>query len=344
MISGGGELVTQQTAVRHLKNKLGAAMWIVYALVVHVLLLGSIFVIYFRSPVITGLKPQKELLSYGLEAPANRLVLIVTDGFRADSFFEGNCATVPHLREIFVREGLVGVSRTHVPTESRPGHIALLAGLYEDPSAVLRGWKKNPVDFDTIFHRVKYAYSWGAEDIIEVFEHLSNSKNKHFRYYTQHLDFSPGYETYQLDDWVLKKVKLLLERKAETLRRAKPVIFFLHLLGLDTAGHVHKPGTPKFLVNVEKTERGIYDIYKEFEKVFPDKRTTYLLTSDHGMTDSGMAWSTYLGELLISTILNFRLPWRWHAPRNRHSLYAVGRGGVACSAPSWSQLQVQRRR
>ncbi|EDV36335.1 uncharacterized protein Dana_GF12912 [Drosophila ananassae] len=262
-------------------------MWIVYALVVHVLLLGSIFVIYFRSPVITDLKPQKELLSYGLEAPANRLVLIVTDGFRADSFFESNCANVPHLREIFIREGLVGVSRTHVPTESRPGHIALLAGLYEDPSAVLRGWKKNPVDFDTIFHRVKHAYSWGAEDIIEVFEHLSNGKNKHFRFYTQHLDFSPGYETYQLDDWVLKKVKLLLERKGETLRRAKPVIFFLHLLGLDTAGHVHKPGTPKFLQNVEKTERGIYDIYHEFEKAFPDKRTTYLLTSDHGMTDSG---------------------------------------------------------
>ncbi|KAH8331795.1 hypothetical protein KR074_012188 [Drosophila pseudoananassae] len=262
-------------------------MWVVYALVVHVLLLGSIFVIYFRSPVITGLKPQKEFLWYGLEAPAKRLVLIVTDGFRADSFFENNCANVPHLREIFTREGLVGVSRTHVPTESRPGHIALLAGLYEDPSAVLRGWKKNPVDFDTIFHRVKHSYSWGAGDIIEVFEDLSEGVNRHFRFYTQHLDFSPGYETYQLDDWVLKKVKLLLERKRETLQRAKPVFFFLHLLGLDTAGHVHKPGTPKFLQNLEKTERGIYDIYQEFEKVFPDKRTTYLLTSDHGMTDSG---------------------------------------------------------
>jgi len=68
-------------------------MWIAYALVVHVLLLGSIFVIYFRSPVITGLTPQKHPLYYGLEAPANRLVLIVTDGFRADSFFEENCLT-----------------------------------------------------------------------------------------------------------------------------------------------------------------------------------------------------------------------------------------------------------
>ncbi|XP_017049740.1 GPI ethanolamine phosphate transferase 1 [Drosophila ficusphila] len=262
-------------------------MWIPYALVVHVLLLGSIFVIYFRSPVITGLTPQKRPLFYGLEPPANRLVLIVLDGFRADSFFEENCRYVPHLREIFLREGMVGVSRTRVPTETRPGHITLIAGLYEDPSAVLRGWKRNPIDFDTVFNRSSQTYAWGAEDVLHVFSKISKGENMHFRSYFDDLDFSPGYNAYELDEWVFKRVKLLLQDKSESLQQSKNVVFFLHLLGLDTSGHVHKPGSPKFRETVDKTEKGVYEIYQEFERVFPDKRTAYLLTADHGMTDSG---------------------------------------------------------
>lgn len=48
------------------------------------MLLISIFDIYFKSPIIGGVPDQK--VDY--EPPADRLVLFVADGLRADTFFD----------------------------------------------------------------------------------------------------------------------------------------------------------------------------------------------------------------------------------------------------------------
>ncbi|SPP73615.1 GPI ethanolamine phosphate transferase 1-like [Drosophila guanche] len=263
-------------------------MWIFCAFLVHVLLLGSILV-NFRSTVIQDLQPQPPLLAYALDAPASRLVIFATDGLRAASFFEDNCHHVPHLREIFMREGLVGISRTRTPTESRPGHIALLAGFYEDPSAVFTGWKRNPVQFDSLLNHSGYSFSWGCPDIMGVFESVTKrGGGVLFHSFDDKVYESARWATYRLDEWVFSQVSVFLDHMKNKWSTSSPVVFFLHLPSTDRAGHVHKPATSLFHNSLNITDHGIWEMYQQFEETFPDKQTVYLLTSDHGMTDTGI--------------------------------------------------------
>ena len=62
-------------------------------------------------------------------------------------------------------------------------------------------------------------------------------------------------------------------------------VFFLHLLGIDTNGHAHCPESEEYMRNIQLVDTGVQRIYELFEKVFPDKSTAYLFTSDHGMSN-----------------------------------------------------------
>ncbi|KAF4125306.1 GPI ethanolamine phosphate transferase 1 [Geosmithia morbida] len=274
------------------------------AMVFHLVYIVSIFDIYFVSPVVSGMR------LFGVErqptdrAPADRLVLFVGDGLRADKAFQSfplpypttdddlvPRPLAPFLRSKVLEEGTFGVSHTRVPTESRPGHVALIAGLYEDVSAVATGWKLNPVGFDSVFNRSRHTWSWGSPDILPMFERGAvPGRVDAYMYGAELEDFSK--DGMHLDFWVFDHVKDFFAEAAvnpelNNAVRQDKVVFFLHLLGLDTTGHAKRPYSPEYLDNIRIVDQGVKEVTELIDNFYKDGRTAYVFTADHGMSDWG---------------------------------------------------------
>lgn len=91
-------------------DKMKMITFFVVGLVVHVVFFLSIFDIYFTSPLVHGMTPQR----VSLPPPAKRLVLFVADGLRADSLFkpdDNGTVRTPYLRwDYLFMHGLDGLN------------------------------------------------------------------------------------------------------------------------------------------------------------------------------------------------------------------------------------------
>ncbi|KAG0471833.1 hypothetical protein HPP92_016379 [Vanilla planifolia] len=263
--------------------------WLVaLGIILHAIYMLSIFDIYFKTPIVHGMDPVQQRFS----APAKRLVLLVADGLRADKFFEQDAEgyfRAPFLRSIILEKGRWGVSHARPPTESRPGHVSIIAGLYEDPSAVTKGWKANPVEFDSIFNRSRHTFAYGSPDIIPIF--CSGLPHSTWGSYPHEFeDFAT--DASFLDLWSFDQFHSLLNRsyddaKLQKLLGQDSLVIFLHLLGCDTNGHAHRPYSSIYLNNVKVVDRIAENVHNLVESYFKDNRTAYIFTADHGMSDKG---------------------------------------------------------
>ncbi|XP_075273268.1 GPI ethanolamine phosphate transferase 1 isoform X2 [Opisthocomus hoazin] len=283
-------------------------VFILAGLLVHCVFLVSIFDIYFSSPLVHGMTPQQT----PLPPPAKRLVLFVADGLRADSLYELNSdgtSRAPYLRAVLENNGSWGVSHTRVPTESRPGHVALIAGFYEDVSAVAKGWKENPVEFDSVFNESKYTWSWGSPDILPMFAKGATGDHVYTFCYTAESEDFGAQDAAKLDTWVFDHVKSFFNssRSNQTLFSAlneDKVVLFLHLLGIDTNGHAHRPNSREYKENIKKVDEGVKEIASMIENFYGnDGKTAFILTSDHGMTDWGSHGAGHPSETLTPLIV-----------------------------------------
>jgi phosphatidylinositol glycan class N len=172
--------------------------------------------------------------------------------------------------------------------------VALIAGMFEDPSAITRGWQENPVDFDTVFNQSNKVWSWGSPDILPMFAKGAHKGQVKAEMYEPSLEsFFSKQKISDLDSWVFNKVRSFFtddseESKTELKANDDKVVLFLHLLGLDTNGHSNKPNSKEFVDNLRLVDRGVQEIVGLCEAYFRhDGRTAFIFTSDHGMTDWG---------------------------------------------------------
>ncbi|CAA0828488.1 Unknown protein [Striga hermonthica] len=261
---------------------------VILGVLLHAAYMLSIFDIYFKTPIVHGMDPVEPRFA----APAKRLLLLVADGLRADKFFEPDSSgnyRAPFLRSVIKERGRWGVSHARPPTESRPGHVAIIAGFYEDPSAVTKGWKANPVEFDSVFNRSRHTFAFGSPDIIPIFcGALPHSTWKSYPH--EYEDFAT--DASFLDEWSLDQFQSLLNRsnddtKLKHLLQQDNIVIFLHLLGCDSNGHAHRPYSPVYLNNVKVVDHIAERVYNLVQSYFKDNLTAYVFTADHGMSDKG---------------------------------------------------------
>lgn len=115
-------------------------------------------------------------------------------------------------------------------------------------------------------------------------------KVKTWSYNEEDEDFTKDATT--LDIWVLDQLQTLFKNATsdptlDAQLRSGKVVFFLHLLGLDTTGHSYRPHSKEYMKNIQVVDDIVRDAEQLISEYYEDQETSFIFTADHGMSVIG---------------------------------------------------------
>ncbi|KAG6902739.1 hypothetical protein C0995_012403 [Termitomyces sp. Mi166 len=283
------------------------------------------------SPVVHGMQSH----SVG-HAESKRLVLIVGDGLRADLLFNEDAfptipgspkVVAPYLKSIAESRGAFGISHTRIPTESRPGHVALIgtrsasaelcfAYVLDHRWGVRRSFRTDKgkeishsdavlspltacrdgklvqkIDVDSVFNQTSHTFAFGSPDVLSMFAHGETpGKVNLWCYSKEDIDYTK--DAAYLDTWAFDRLKELFQNATSdatlyTQLRSDKVVFFLHLIGLDNTGHSYRPHSREYMNNIRLVDDIIHQTETVINEFYNDRDTSFIFTADHGMSVIG---------------------------------------------------------
>ena len=259
---------------------------IIIGSVFHLLFGYSMFDIFFKFPLNYGMTPHSSNLTEN-EIPSNRIVIIALDGTRSDIFFETIAqGKSPFLKEIVENRGVYGISHTKVPTETKPDFIAMFSGHFSDASLALKDLYSKKVLSDSIFNESNHAWGIGLDACLfaKVAKNMEciNLGEQDFG------DDSAEKKNYKALDTM---IDILNKTKNDTngaqyksLIKSK-ISFLYHLIETDTIGHKDGPKSERLVKHLSKLDSYYQKLEKAFNDFYEDNKTTFIVTSDHGMDD-----------------------------------------------------------
>ena len=256
---------------------------IVIGILLHLIFSYSMLDIFFNFKINYGMTPHSPSLNEN-EIPSKRVSIIIIDGARLDTLFNLiSSGNTPFLKEVIEKRGIYGISHTKAPTETYPCITALFTGHFYDGAISLKHYFKKSFILDSVFNESRHSWAFGRD--INFLQ--KNAKNLEFADYPLE-----EYKVYELNDYEMFYTSTKLFENAtlnETLNNMlnqNKILFVHHLNYSDRIGHVYGPTSKRLKIHFKKLDKRFRQLEQDFNNFYKDNRTTFIITSDHGMDES----------------------------------------------------------